>query len=226
MRSAAWVLAASLALAGVAHATQDDYRDIVWIAAWADPDALIVERISYSPEADGQDLQTWWSIQAPVGVEQAVIREPYSKKPALKRPTTSTLPADKLEVLVAGLAAANSAKPRPKQKAFRADIARTLGVTGLVAAKVCPAKVRVGKKVVTVAIGDITADAGPSIIRVDRSIKLDMAWSTRAASDGPSMKPACFPHAGGVVVRIRLHVSYEGDSYEHRVVFLPGATLP
>jgi len=226
MRLVAPALVASIALAGVAHATQDDYRDIVWVAAWADADAVVVERVSYSPEADGHDRRTWWSIQQPAGVEQAVIQEPYSRKPWLKRPKASMVPLDKLEALVAGLGAANSAKPRPKQKAVRVDILPTLGVTGLTAAKTCPAKVRVGKKVVIVSLGEIKADAGPSVVRVDRTMDMDLPWSTHAASDGPSMKPTCFPHAGGVVVRIRLHVSYEGDNYEHRVVFLPGSQLP
>lgn len=230
MRSVAWVVAASLALVGVAHATQDHYDDIAWVAAWADQDAFIVERFSWSPEDDsGHSNRTWWVVEKPAGVPQAVIKDPYDKKPRVSRLKKSTIPKDKLDALVAGLHAANSAKPRPKRNAVRETIAPQLGITALVQAKTCPVKVKIGKKTITVTSGAVTTQAGPSVVRVDNALQLDMTYDTvgEASVDRrPNMRPVCFVHPAGIVVRISLHVAYEGDSYSQRIAFLPGVMLP
>jgi hypothetical protein len=82
----AWAVAAATVLAGgTAYATQDHYQDITWIAAWADPAAIVVEITTWSPESEGRNQHTWWSFQQPAGVEQARIDEPYAKKPRLVR---------------------------------------------------------------------------------------------------------------------------------------------
>jgi hypothetical protein len=177
MKPAAWVLAVSLGLAGVAHATQDHYSDIDWVAAWSDPTVFVLERSSWSPEAGGEDLRTWWTFEQG-GVVQATIRDPYSKTPWLQRPKKSTLPADKLEAVVAGLKAANRGKPRPRPKAVRDEVAPTLGITGLAAAKTCPVKVKIGKKAITVSSGTVSVEAGPSVVRVDHTMELDMQYDT------------------------------------------------
>jgi hypothetical protein len=229
MRPVAWVLAASLGLAGVAHATQDHYDDIAWIAAWPDQEAFVVERVSYSPEAEGKDLRTWWVIEKPAGEPQAVIYDPYDKKPWVSRPKKSTIPKDKLDALVAGLQGANRAKPRPRPAAVRDTIAPTLGLTGLASAPTCPVKVKIGKKTITVTAGTVTVDAGPSIVRVDRTMEMDMTYDTVGESSvdrRPKMRPTCFVHPAGLVAKISLHVAYEGDNYSQRIAFLPGVTLP
>ena len=82
---------------------------------------------------------------------------------------------------------------------------------------------RIGKRWISVGIGKASADAGASVFPHP---DIEMNWDLEPpATNAPSLKPSCFAHAGGVLVRFKLHASMEGDNYEDRIAYLPGVTL-
>jgi hypothetical protein len=186
-----------LALAGTASATQDSWSSMARLAVWND--AFVVEMSSGSPEADGADLRIWWSIQQPIGVEQARIEGLHTRTPALVRGAKSTIPEDVLAALVDQVRSV-------KKKRWEAA-----GLVALARQKVCPVRVKSGAKYLMLWSGKQSVSLGKSSVFMSEC-ETDVPYTVKGVE--------CFPHADGFIVRVTLNLSCGGDQERDKLAFI------
>lgn len=216
MRKLATVAALGiLTLASVAAATIDSHEEVVRVASWGSGSgaSFIVEMTSYSPEADGQNTRVWWSIQRPLGVEQAKIEAPYWRAPKLVFKQKSKLVVEDLQKLRTRLVELNTQKPARRRADLWKAITSDRGIAALDSRR-CPKEIRasVGAKRLMLWSGAKKYDLGSS--KLETSCGEISYTITGRGGDRADMRPTCYAHDGGFVVRLRVHHGCEGDTYE------------
>jgi hypothetical protein len=195
-----------LTFASVAAATIDFHEEVVRVASWGSGSgaSFIVEMTSYSPEADGQNTRVWWSIQRPLGVEQAKIEAPYWRAPKLVFKQKSTLVVEDLQKLRTRLVELNTQKPALRRAALWKAITSEQGIAALKSER-CPKEIRAGVKAKRLILwsGTKEHDLGSSRLRTSCG-EISYRVTSRA----------CYAHDGGFLVRVRVQHGCEGDTYE------------
>jgi len=114
------------------------------------------------------------------------------------------------------------AKQKPARK--HADVWKMLaseqGITTLVG-KRCPKEIRVrsGARRVILWSGSAEHDLGSS--RIPNTPCGEILWDVAGRGDiGPDMKPRCYEHDGGFLVRVRNHHGCEGDTYIDQFAYI------
>ncbi len=205
-----------LMVAASASATVDFFTETVRVASWGSgSDApIVIESVSYSPEAGGQDTRHSWAIEQPPGVLQATIGSPYSKQPTVKMAAKATLTRESIDKLTSRLAALAKQRPAPSLAARWKLLAGEEGLVELKAQR-CPKEIRVkiGAKRVMLWSGTAEYDLGASTVKTPCD---DVKWKT-TDEHGVEMPLRCYPRPAGYLVRVRLHHGCEGDTYRDRV---------
>jgi hypothetical protein len=210
-------------LVSIAAASGDFWTESGRVATWGSSasDPIVVEMTSESQQSGGLDKTIWWSIEQPAGTVQATIAAPYTN-PKVKMHPKATLARASVDELAIRLA--ELAKQKMKQRDRWKALETELGIVGLESQR-CPKEVRVkvGTKRLMLWSGKTGHDLGSSVIK--NTSCGDIGYSTGGdgggvRADAPDLRPRCFAHAGGYLVRVRLHHGCEGDFYEDRFAYV------